>query len=137
MLKRATAHALRKRCDGRVAIPCRVTDDEDPVEFQIAGIQFQRTSAFLAAIRAGDNPSQLLDSATAQASLQQNPWIAIATYSNLDPSLGQEKARAAVQAALELLAALLDPHRGDLLVTGTLRSRASSNLHFASEAGAD
>lgn len=133
MLKRAAHHALTKRVDGCIAIPCRVTYDERPENFVVGGIQFVRTSAFLAQIRANGLSStnqQLLEVPAFAEYLDRNPWIALATFHNMDPLLGEERAQMAVQAALELLAALLDPSRGERLVPATASMWPEATVYF-------
>lgn len=133
MLKRAVNHALTKRVDECIAIPCRVTYDERPENFVVGGIQFVRTSAFLAQIRANGLSStnqQLLEVPAFAENLDRNPWVALATFLNMDPLLGEERAQMAVQAALELLAALLDPWRGERLVTATASMWPEATVYF-------
>jgi Apea-like HEPN len=130
-----STHALRKRKTGCIAVPCRVTDDPEPKEFEIAGIRFLRTSEFISEIQsAGELHAPGLDEPVTQASLQQTPWIALAQYVAMDPKLGGDRALVAVQAALELLAALLDPRRGDRLVTDLVPSRAKTSIYFSLDA---
>lgn len=133
MLKRAIHHALTKRVDGCIAIPCRVTYDERPEHFVVGGIQFVRTSAFLAQIRANGLNStnqQLLEVPAFAVDLDRNPWVALATFQGMDPLLGKERAQMAVRAALELLAALLDPRRGERLVISTASMQPEATVYF-------
>lgn len=137
MLKRAVSHALKKRVDRLVAIPCCVTDDEAPDAFQIAGIDFMRTPAFLSMSRSEGFRDEhgWLDSPVLKRSIDQNPWIAIAPVRGMDSVLGQERAQAAVRAALEFLAALMNPERGDRLVTAMASKPPEASLHFTRDSG--
>lgn len=107
MLKRAVSYALSKCIDQHIAIPCCVTEDSVPESFQLAGIEFVRTSAFLSRLSFDGfrDESGWLKSSVISESIERNPWIAIATVRGMDKELGLASAQTAVQAALEFLAA--------------------------------
>lgn len=133
MIKRAINHALKKRTDECIAIPCRVTHDAHPSTFEIGDIQFVRTEEFVSQLRSkglSHDDQQTLEIPDFASSLERNPWVALATFRGMDPLLGRERAQMAVQAALELLAALMDPGRGDRLVPATASEYPEATLYF-------
>jgi hypothetical protein len=132
MLKRAIAHASRKCRDGCIAVPCRVVHDAEPEAFEIGSVQFVRSKIFFeTAQQNGHISSETVNSPIVISNLQTAPWIAVATYRSLDPKLGSERVLKAVHAALDLLAALLDPYRGDRMTTDAHASQATSTVSFA------